>query len=224
MPTLYETLGVAPDATQAQIKAAFRNRAKTLHPDAGGGADEFAALCEAHDVLSDPERRRRYDETGSAAAQRTEAALEAQVLNSVYAIIAKALTDPRWDEARNDMAKIIRLDLAAGTSAGMSKIAEMKKCLAKARGMLDRFHGAPPKGGKKKKHAPSRPAPEIVGQTLRRVIAEITSHLEAMEQDHEVHMRVCAVFEAMDYNVDQAPEGGGPDQRTARLSTTWLTL
>lgn len=223
MPTLYETLGVAPDATPLQIKAAFRARAKTLHPDAGGGAEEFAALCEAHDVLSDPERRRRYDDTGSATQQRSEAAIEAQVLNNVYAVIAKALTDARYDETTNDMAKIIRLDLAQGTSVGMSKIAEMKKRLAKARGMLDRFHGAPAKGAKKK-HAPRRPAPEIVGETLRRVIAEITGHLEAMEQDHEVHMRVCAVFEAMDYNVDKAPQATAQDPRAPRLSTTWLSF
>lgn len=61
---LYETLGVASDATEAEIGAAFRQAAKRAHPDAGGDADRFGALATAHKVLRDPKRRARYDATG----------------------------------------------------------------------------------------------------------------------------------------------------------------
>jgi hypothetical protein len=58
----YALLGVRPGATQAEIKSAYRGKAKTLHPDACGGDRElFQAVQEAYEVLSDPARRRAYD-------------------------------------------------------------------------------------------------------------------------------------------------------------------
>lgn len=63
--SLYETLEIAPDASEAQIKQAFRTKAKRAHPDSGGSPDEFHALCLAYGVLSDPLRKRQYDESGS---------------------------------------------------------------------------------------------------------------------------------------------------------------
>jgi hypothetical protein len=59
--THYETLGLSPDATIEQIKAAHRAAAKRTHPDAGGVAEDFAAVQEAFEVLADADRRRDYD-------------------------------------------------------------------------------------------------------------------------------------------------------------------
>jgi curved DNA-binding protein CbpA len=67
---LYETLGVPRDATAAQVRNAYRRLASELHPDRGGDADAFRAVQEAYDVLSDPRKRRRYDETGETSADR----------------------------------------------------------------------------------------------------------------------------------------------------------
>ena len=67
---LYETLGITPDATPEQIKAAFRTRANDTHPDCPwGNAEEFRQVKEAYDVLKDPKRRSTYDPTGSTAKQ-----------------------------------------------------------------------------------------------------------------------------------------------------------
>lgn len=62
--TLYEVLGVDRGADAAAIKAAYRARARTLHPDAGGDAAAFTQLQQAYDILSDAGLRQRYDETG----------------------------------------------------------------------------------------------------------------------------------------------------------------
>lgn len=64
MANLYDTLGVAKDATADAIKKAFRSKAKKAHPDAGGDPKDFHALVKANDILSDPDKRQRYDETG----------------------------------------------------------------------------------------------------------------------------------------------------------------
>lgn len=65
----YETLGVARTASQAEIRKAFRKLAREHHPDArpGDTAAErrFKQINEAHAVLSDPEKRKRYDMLGA---------------------------------------------------------------------------------------------------------------------------------------------------------------
>src|SRR5215210_1506087 len=59
----YEVLGLPREASQAEIRNAYRNLAKERHPDhPGGSAEEFSRLQEANAVLSDPNRRRQHDE------------------------------------------------------------------------------------------------------------------------------------------------------------------
>src|ERR671917_879119 len=59
----YEVLGVRREASQAEIRNAYRNLAKTLHPDhPGGSAEKLSQIQEANAVLSDPDRRREHDE------------------------------------------------------------------------------------------------------------------------------------------------------------------
>jgi molecular chaperone DnaJ len=63
---LYAVLGVAKDASAGEIKKAYRKLARELHPDSHQGElkteERFKAVSEAYDVLSDPERRKDYDE------------------------------------------------------------------------------------------------------------------------------------------------------------------
>lgn len=59
--THYEVLGVAPDAGEATIRAAYKRRARETHPDMGGDPAEFAAVTAAWEVLSDPDARAGYD-------------------------------------------------------------------------------------------------------------------------------------------------------------------
>lgn len=61
---LYAVLGVAQDATADEIKRAYRRRARESHPDAGGDEEVFKRVTHAHQVLSDPNRRARYDRFG----------------------------------------------------------------------------------------------------------------------------------------------------------------
>ena len=66
----YEVLGVDKNASDAEIKSAFRRLAKKYHPDVSkeeNAAEKFKEVGEAYTVLSDPEKRRQYDQFGHSA-------------------------------------------------------------------------------------------------------------------------------------------------------------
>ena len=66
MTDFYRVLGVQKDASADEIKKTYRKLAKKYHPDATGGnkaaEQKFIEINEAYDTLSDPEKRRAYDE------------------------------------------------------------------------------------------------------------------------------------------------------------------
>jgi curved DNA-binding protein CbpA len=65
MKTVYDVLGVAPDADDRAIKTAFRNSAKVYHPDMSGGdpaaEEQLKRITAAHNLIKSPERRAAYD-------------------------------------------------------------------------------------------------------------------------------------------------------------------
>src|SRR4028118_975987 len=93
----YEVLGVRREASQAEIRNAYRNLAKTLHPDhPGGSAEKFSRIQEANAVLSDPHRRRERPAAPpiAPAARRSAPAARGRTRSSPTPAVAASTTRP----------------------------------------------------------------------------------------------------------------------------------
>lgn len=89
MSNPYDILGVAPDATSDEIRAAYRKASREAHPDReGGSTTAMTAINTAYDVLKDPARRKRFDETGDT--NKVES-LEVQAESMVMAILSELM-------------------------------------------------------------------------------------------------------------------------------------
>ncbi|OSD02739.1 hypothetical protein PYCCODRAFT_1444845 [Trametes coccinea BRFM310] len=62
----YDLLEVSPDASEQELKKAYRKKALRLHPDKGGDPELFKEVTHAYEVLSDPQKRSVYDARGEA--------------------------------------------------------------------------------------------------------------------------------------------------------------
>lgn len=111
---LYDVLGINRSASADDIRAAYRQRARETHPDAGGHPGEFQAVQAAWEVLGDPEQRRRYDRSGMSSTGRNESRAVPDILGVSVIIAVRRLVSagfaPRLmliPEQHEDLADVV---------------------------------------------------------------------------------------------------------------------
>ena len=137
MPDLYAELGVDRDAHPDTIHAAYRRRAKTVHPDGGGTPEAFERLQLAHSVLSDLERRRRYDETGSYDNTPADNA-DADALSVIGQMLLQLLNGEQ-EPAQLDLRKELLVEMKAALQAVEKSVKSNSRMKARAERLLGRF-------------------------------------------------------------------------------------
>lgn len=140
-PDPYAILGVPKDADTAAVRKAYRKAAKRAHPDAGGDEKSFALIKLAHDVLTDAQRRAKYDATGSIDPKEPDNALS-DVLNIVMASLDAAIrvceaegTDP----VHRDLVALMKRQIDKGNDERAQKREVLKQAKRKLEKLQSRF-------------------------------------------------------------------------------------
>ena len=93
----YDVLGISRSADKGTIKRAYRKLAKKYHPDTNAGnaqaEEKFKEATEAYNVLSDPEKKKLYDQFGHAAFDGSAGAVEPTVMEVNLEAAPIAITD-----------------------------------------------------------------------------------------------------------------------------------
>ena len=136
----YEVLGVPKNATNADIKKAFRKKSRKAHPDRDGGST--AAQSEinvAYKLLTSPDRRARFDQTGDGSAQAIPP-LEAQARNAICRFLMQGIAQL---QEGNDFILFIRTGLQHERGGCSKKISETKNAMKKYERARKRIKGPP---------------------------------------------------------------------------------
>jgi curved DNA-binding protein CbpA len=211
----YELLGVARDASKAQIRSAYRRLSKVLHPDNQdtGDAEKFRELSLAHDVLVDPERRRRYDETGRLSETRIKpAALKAFLASLIKNIVnAQTQSGATDDVKRENIQMKVVMSLSRSMNAAQQQRAAIERRIVRADELIARFV---PAG----EHDP-------VGEALRAEKRDVMQELDKIDDEIEMAQMAIKIFkEGYTYKADPAPEGpmsAGPTVFHSRGNSTY---
>lgn len=126
---LYEILGVERTADREAIRRAYRAKAKTLHPDAGGGEVEFQQIQLAHTILTDDDRRAHYDATGginTGSVENERAAVLEILANTFTQVIANSQQDP----ATWDLLSSVRAEINKKVAEGEGQLQKLTTILA----------------------------------------------------------------------------------------------
>jgi curved DNA-binding protein CbpA len=200
---LYELLGCKPTDTFAVIRRKFRSLSKKAHPDVGGDPEHYKKLTEAHEILTDPEKRKRYDQTG-----RTDKSVTKEKIREyIQAIFNNVVNvdpppdDPVWD---NILHKVI-MGIVSARSNMKADLQLARRKLQRTRVLLKRF----------------KPLQEEdpVGDELRR--QEDRWQSEIRRQEDSIELSQCAeeVLRGYRYEVGPDPEGQDESDPTVHLTS-----
>ena len=88
---LYETLGIPKNSDVSGIKRAYRKKARETHPDTGGDHNKFVAVAVAYGILSDPDKRARYDCGEDPEPPPTELMAQKLMVEVFHTVLRKAI-------------------------------------------------------------------------------------------------------------------------------------
>lgn len=124
----YKTLGLEKTATEQEIKKAYRKLAIKHHPDKGGDVEMFKEISRAYEVLSDPEKRQRYDRFGEEGIE-DGGATAAQDIFSMFFGGGGGMGRERGPPKGDDVISAVKVTLEQAYSGCVKKLAINKDVL-----------------------------------------------------------------------------------------------
>lgn len=196
MPSLYEDLGVPEDATQEEITAAYRKKAKAAHPDnkETGNEDEFKRLSHAVAILSDEDKRKQYDRTGSESTASPEERELAMTLEMLSKFFQQLFTMAEFNPAQHSPIRAVKKLVKMDRMAARKKEVEIEGVLDKMRKSIKRL---------------TRKGKDVKAGKLSKVLAQLEKSTAADLEQAQRRQRVCNkaldILKEHDYEVDPPP-------------------
>ncbi|TCL94035.1 DnaJ-like protein [Rhizobium sp. PP-WC-2G-219] len=181
----YAMLGVERDADEAAIKTAYRQVAKTAHPDQGGDVDAFGKLQAAYDLLRDPVRRKIFDDTGYDPQLADPRDLKGLLV--IETLVNEVILDER-EPGSFDPVAAMRRRLSDDIVKSRFHILELERHRARVRQHMDRLG--------------RRPEADVLGSMLRSRSQSIAEAIRSAEGQIEVIEQAYLMLEGYRYELE----------------------
>lgn len=193
----YEVLGVSKTATVAEVKAAYRKLSPKHHPDKGGDRIKFEEIKLAFDVLSNPNRRSRYDALGRTdESPATPQRLQIFISDTMKSVVTAerqdgTVDDPIWENIRDK----ILLSIMGSRVPLKNQAYKLQRQLERTQRLIERFilkegHSFDP-----------------VGKALAEEKARIEGELRFSQDAMELSIEAERILKTYTYEVGPGPEG-----------------
>lgn len=193
----YNTLGLHPACSENDIKLAYRKLAKEHHPDReGGDAERMAAINQAYEVLSDPERRAHYDATGQSEIQTVIAQARQALISLLSQAFAQINAQP-IDTCRSVVKHAVEMQKVERDSA-QRRIRQLEKLSGK-------IH--------------CKAGENLAQGVIDAQLAELRNAVSRMDRQTEISLATLKLLE--DYEHEQ--DADLPDE-AARLKPTYFSV
>lgn len=202
--TLYDDLQISSNASAAEIKQAFQALARKHHPDKGGDVKKFQMVQHAYAVLKDPEKRKRYDETGE------EKIPDFAILAREHlAVIIMQLFESQ-DPARCDL-------IAIATRTIIDGQAKLPTMIAQAKARIQKFEA-----GSKRLKRSKRKDHDFLAAVFAKGLQQARAHLEALSSHKAIGDEMLHILKDYSWQTDPQEAFSGIFLETSSSTTrTW---
>lgn len=196
----YEELGVARDADEATIRRAYRKVSKQAHPDAGGTEEAFAKVTTSLAVLTDPKKRKAFDDTGRIEEDKPDidgAAAISIIQGQIAGIVNTYMNGfaPALDPRRLDVMARVKAGIQNEIYQGETAMRGGEKVIAFLRDMSTRF----------KKRAGDIPGTDPITAGFLQQVAQNEEQMNQLRTQVRYHRLALEIVETYDFTQDPAP-------------------
>lgn len=184
MSDLYAALELERGADAADVKRAYRKKAQEHHPDKGGDKERFQVVKSTYEVLSDPDRRKRYDETGETGQQHDPR----EEMLGILAQLMMTIID-KVDVDHTNVIETMRAQISGVQAQHSQSIENNRKRIRVRERALKRLK--------------AKTGENILASMLRADIMATEAAIQRIEGEQEKVKAMLALLDDYEYKVDQ---------------------
>lgn len=185
--SLYEILGIDATASKEDIKKAYHEKAQETHPDKQGGSQEkFLEVSRAYKILSDEEKRQRYDDTGE---EDDSTPREEDPKHLVLQVFLTVISNPHFNPKKHDAFESTKGEIEMRQSQIKNEITKNTKEKTRYEEILSRIESAP----------------EQYKFTISDIVKRHTEMGEILVKNLNLGVKMLEVLKDYKYRIDKDP-------------------